>query len=112
SGSVAEFGDRPVAVLLITDDGYVLSATEHLKPAGNAKSFTLKLGKTAGPPRPQLVFAIASSKPLEALNVPPDASRAAQVFPRVIAEASQRNLPLSVRAKYFVLQKMPETVPR
>jgi hypothetical protein len=112
SGFVAEFGDRHVAVLLITDDGYVLSATEHLKPAGNGKSFTLTLGKTPGPPRPQLVFAIASSKPLEALNLPPDGSRAEEVFSRVLAEASQRNLTLNVRAKYFVLQKMPAAAPR
>ena len=112
SGLIAEFGDRYVAVLLITDDGYVLSATEHLKPAGDGKSFTLKLDKTAGPPRPQLVFAITSSKPLEALNLPPDGSRAEEVFPRMLAEASQRNLTLNVRAKYFVLQKIPAAVPR
>jgi eukaryotic-like serine/threonine-protein kinase len=112
SGLVSEFGDRHVEVLLIADDGYVLRATDHLKPASNGKTFVLKLNKTPGPPRPQLVFVIASSKPLEALNLPPDGSRAEEVFPRVLAEASQRGLTLNVRAKYFVLQKVPAAIPR
>jgi eukaryotic-like serine/threonine-protein kinase len=112
SGVISEFGDRHVEVLLIADDGYVLRATDRLKPASNGKTFTLKLNKTAGPPRPQLVFVIASSKPLEALNLPPDGSRAEEVFPRVLAEASRRSLTLDVRAKYFVLQNVPAAVPR
>jgi hypothetical protein len=112
SGFVAEFGDRHVEVLLIADDGYVLRATDRLKPASNGKTFTVGLDKTAGPPRPQLVFVIASSAPLEALNLPLDGSRAEQVFPRVLAEASRRGLTLNVRAKYFVLQKVAAAAPR
>jgi eukaryotic-like serine/threonine-protein kinase len=113
SGFVSEFGDRHIEVLLVADDGYVLRATDHLKPASNGETFSLKLDKTPGPPRPQLVFVIASSRPLQALNLPPDGSaRAEEVFPRVLAEASQRSLTLDVRAKYFVLQEAPAAVPR
>jgi eukaryotic-like serine/threonine-protein kinase len=104
SGIVAEFGDRVVEVLLIPEDGYVLSATKRLKPASNGKTFTVKLGNPkTGAKQPLLVFAIASSKPLEALNLPPDA-RAEEVFPRLLTEASQRSLAFNVRAKYFEVQ--------
>jgi eukaryotic-like serine/threonine-protein kinase len=103
TGSVAEFGDRHVELLLIADDGYVLNATARLRAAGQTMTFSLELGKTPGPPVPQLVFAIASSKPLEALKLPPDA-RAEQVFPQVLTEASQRGLTLNVSVKYFMLQ--------
>jgi eukaryotic-like serine/threonine-protein kinase len=105
SGFVTEFGDRHVEVLLITEDGYVLSATEDLKPASNGKTFTVKLDKAPGPPGPQLVFALASSKPLEALNLPANGSRAEQVFAQVLTEAAQRSETLNVSAKYFILEK-------
>jgi hypothetical protein len=82
----------------------VLSATKRLKPASNGKTFTVKLGNPkTGAKQPLLVFAIASSKPLEALNLPPDA-RAEEVFPRLLTEASQRSLAFNVRAKYFEVQ--------
>jgi tetratricopeptide (TPR) repeat protein len=105
SGFVAAAGDRHVELLLITEDGFVLSATHDLKPTSNGKTFSVKLGKTPGPPGPQLVFAIASSKPLAALNLPPDGSRAEQVFAQVLTEAAQRSLTINVSTKYFVLGK-------
>jgi eukaryotic-like serine/threonine-protein kinase len=105
TGSVAEFGDRHVELLLITDDGYVLNATEHLRAASRTMTFSIKLDKTPGPPGPQLVFAIASSKPLKALSLPPNGLRADQVFSQVLAEASQGGLTLNVSAKYFLLEK-------
>jgi eukaryotic-like serine/threonine-protein kinase len=113
-GTVAEFGDRHVELLVIADDGYVFNVTARVKPMDNGKSFSFGMKKTRGPacPQfvsacPQLVFAIASSKPLEALKLPPDGVRAEQVLPQVLAEASQRRLTLNVSAKYFGLQKVP-----
>src|SRR5262249_12679140 len=44
AGSVAEFGDRYVELLLIADDGLVTRMTEKLKQSGNAKTFSVKLG--------------------------------------------------------------------
>jgi eukaryotic-like serine/threonine-protein kinase len=113
-GTVAELGDRHVELLLIADDGYVSNVTARLEPIDNGKSFSFRMKKTPGPacPQfvsacPQLVFAIGSSKPLEALKLPPGGVRAEQVFPQVLTEASQRGVTLSVSAKYFGLQKVP-----
>jgi hypothetical protein len=96
--------------LLITDDGYVRNVTEHLRAASRTMTFSIKLEKNSGPPRPQLVFAIALSKPLEALKLPPDGLRTEQVFPQMLTEASQRGLTLNVTAKYFLLQNASEGI--
>jgi serine/threonine protein kinase len=106
TGAVAEFGERHVELLLIADDGYVFNVTEYLKPTGNTDTFSFKPRKNdPGPPRPQLLFAIASSKPLQALKLPPDGSRADQVFAQVLAEALRSGQTLNVGWKHFMLEK-------
>jgi serine/threonine protein kinase len=106
TGSISEFGNSNVELLLAADDGYVRNLTALLKPSGNAKVFTIGIRKTSpGPPRPQLLIVVVSSKPLEALRLPPDGSLAEQVFPQVLAEASQSGQALNVSAKYFMLEK-------
>jgi serine/threonine protein kinase len=106
TGSISEFGNSNVELLLVADDGYVRNLTALLKPSGDAKTFTIGIRKTnPGPPRPQLLIAVVSSKPLEALRLPSDGSLAEQVFPQVLAEASQSGQTLNVRAKYFMLEK-------
>jgi serine/threonine-protein kinase len=106
TGSVAEFGDRHVELLLVADDGYVFNLTARLKPSGNAKTFSFKIGKNnPGPPRPQLLVVVLSSKPLEALKLPQNGSPAEQVFLQVLAEALQTGQTLNVGVKYFMLEK-------
>ena len=106
TGSVAELGDRHVELLLVADDGYVFNLTARLKPSGNTKTFSFKIGKNnPGPPRPQLLIVIVSSKPLEALKLPQDGSPAEQVFLQVLAEALQTGQTLNVGVKYFMLEK-------
>jgi hypothetical protein len=77
-----------------------------LKPSGSARNFTIGVRKTSpGPPRPQLLMAVASSRPLEALKVAPDGTLAGQVFPQALAEASRGGQTLGVSARYFMLEK-------
>ena len=106
TGSLAAFGNRHVELVLIADDGYVFNVTEHLKPAANAKTFSFRPVKNnPGPPRPQLLFAIASSRPLEALKLPPDGLRAGQVFAQVLTEILRTDQTLNVGWKHFMLEK-------
>jgi len=106
TGSLAAFGNRHVELALIADDGYVFNVTEHLKPAANAKTFSFRPVKNnPGPPRPQLLFAIASSRPLEALKLPPDGLRAGQVFAQVLTEILRTDQTLNVGWKHFMLEK-------
>jgi eukaryotic-like serine/threonine-protein kinase len=113
-GTVTEFGDRHLELLLIADDGFVSNITARLKPISNGQSFSFRMKKNAGPacPQfvsacPQLMFAIASSKSLAALKLPPDGVRAEQVFPQLLTEAAQQNVTLKASAKIFGLEKVP-----
>src|SRR5215470_3252776 len=69
AGSIAEFGDRQVELVLISDDGVVSKVTEPLKQSGDIKTFSFRLMKeNPDSPPGQLLFVVASSKPLEALK--------------------------------------------
>jgi TIR domain len=104
TGTVAEFGNRNVELLLVSADGFVHSLTKMLKPSDNDKTFTVGIQKNdPGPAQPQLLFAIVSSKPMEALKLPSDGQAAETVFANVGAEALQNGLMLNVSAKYFTL---------
>jgi serine/threonine-protein kinase len=106
TGSISGLGAGTIELLLVADDGYVHNVTRLLKPSGSARNFTIGVRKTSpGPPRPQLLMAVASSRPLEALKVAPDGTLAGQVFPQALAEASRGGQTLGVSARYFMLEK-------
>jgi serine/threonine-protein kinase len=106
TGSVAEIGDRLVELLLVADDGYVHNLTGRLKQSGNTKTFSFTpVQDNPGPPQPQLLFAIASSRPLDALKLPQGRSRAEQVFAQLEAEILQRGQTVNVSWKWFSLEK-------
>jgi serine/threonine-protein kinase len=105
AGSITEFGDRPVELLLITDDGVVSKVTEPLKQSGDIKTFSFRLVKDRDSPPGQLLFVVASSKPIEALKLPPSGSPAEQVFTRALAEKLQTRQTFNVSWKYFRLVK-------
>ena len=105
TGTVAEFGDRNVELLLVSDDGFVHNLTGMLKPTGDTKSFNIRMQKTdPGPAQPQLLIAIADAKPLEALK-PAQLGTAEQVFAQLLAEALKSAQSLNVSSKYFKLEK-------
>jgi len=106
AGSIAEFGDRHVELLLISDDGVVSKMTEPLKQSGDIKTFSFRLMKeNPDSPPGQLLFVVASSKPLEALKLPPGGSPAEQVFTRALAEKLQTRQSVNVSWRYFRLEK-------
>jgi serine/threonine-protein kinase len=106
AGSVAEFGDRQVELVLISDDGVVSKVAEPLKQSGDIKTFSFRLMKeNPDLPPGQLLFAVASSKPLEALKLPPGGLPAEQVFTRALAERLQTRQTVNVGWRYFRLEK-------
>ena len=101
-----EFADRYVELLLISDDGIVSKPMEPLQQSGNTKTFAFRLRKEkVDAPPGQLLLAVASSKPLQALKLPPDGLPAEQVFTRVLAEKLQTRQPVNVDWRYFRLVK-------
>jgi len=106
TGSIAEFADRYVELLLISDDGIVSKPMEPLQQSGKTKTFAFRLRKEkVDAPPGQLLLAVASSKPLQALKLPPDGLPAEQVFTRLLAEKLQTGQTVNVGWRYFRLEK-------
>jgi hypothetical protein len=107
-GTIAEFANRHVELLLVQDVGSVLNRKQFLVPSdGNTIKFSFQIGKNGpSPPRPQLLIAVASSMPLATLNLPDDGAAAEQVFTRALTEAAERRQTLDVSVKYFMLEKV------
>ena len=107
-GTIAEFGNRHVELLLVQDVGSVRNLKQFLVPSdGNTIKFSFRIGTDdAGPPKPQLLIAVASLMPLAALNLPDDGAAADQAFAQALTEAAERSQTLNVSAKYFMLEKV------
>jgi len=110
SGFVADFGNRNVELLMVDHEGIVLSLTSLLKGDGDPRAFTINLKREdAGPPKLQLLFALASSKPLESLKPRQPGSMelgtADEVFARVYDEGLKSGQSIDVRIKSFNLEK-------
>jgi serine/threonine protein kinase len=110
SGAVGDFGNRSVELLMIDHEGNVLSLTSLLKGDSDPKSFTINLQRgDAGPARLQLLIALVTGKPLEALKVRQAGSlelgTADQVFARVADEAKKSGQSIDARIKSFNLEK-------
>ena len=110
TGTVADFGNRNLELLMVDHEGIVQSLTKLLRLASDKASFTINIRRSdAGPPKLQLLLALVSSKPLDALKPPQAGSveigAAAQVFARVIDEVQQSGQSLNVGIKSFNLEK-------
>ena len=95
---------------MIDHDGIVLSLTSLLKDGGDKRTFTINMRRQdAGPPQPQLVFAVTSNKPLGAFRPTQPGSgeigSADRVFVAAFEEAQQSGQALNVGAKAFNLEK-------
>jgi hypothetical protein len=105
SGSVAEFGDHHVHLLLVSGSGAVRDFTDKLRSTGDVKSFTLTLdGGEPGPAQPQILLAIVSDSPLAALRTP-SAGPVAEIFARALKEARDSGQILGANAQYLKLEK-------
>ena len=103
TGSIHGFGNNNIELLLVSDEGSVLNVSSLLKPAGDGKTFNLRMQRTGAPgPQPQLLIAVASPKKLDTLQ-PRGAVEADLFFPLVLGEAKRAREALSATAKYFKL---------
>ena len=105
-GAVENFGTRHIDLLLVTDDGFVQNITYLLKPAAEEKSFVLRLGRSdrESGPLPQLLIAVASSKPLLALS-PHRPAKAEELFSLALDEANRSGQQPGAAAAYFKLDR-------
>jgi hypothetical protein len=106
TGTVVGYGNRNVELLLVSDTGIAENMSHLLKPHPEGKSFDIAMLRRAGASggQPQLLIAIASPRPLEALRL--DAPLAAErIFPALLNEATRTGQALAAMARYFKLEK-------
>jgi serine/threonine-protein kinase len=103
-GTVEGAGNNSVQLLLVSDEGAVQDLSGLLKPAGDARSFNLRVERIgAAGAQPQLLIAVTSTKPLETLR---DAkSPADRLFPLALVEATRTGQSIGAAVLYFKLDK-------
>jgi serine/threonine protein kinase len=104
SGSVENFSNRTIELLLITDDGQVQNLSSLLKPGTDSMSFTIGLQGNKADAAPQLLMAIASSRALESLRSSQPVA-ADIFFPQALKDAKEAKVPVTATARFFKLQK-------
>ena len=106
NGMVDRYGERQVALLLVSDAGIVQNVSNLLKPGMDAKTFNIGIKRAEGVTgrQPQLLIAVASPSPIGALQ-PGEPTKSDQFFGRVLSEAENLGMPLSAVARYFILEK-------
>jgi serine/threonine protein kinase len=102
TGTIESVGNGSVQLLLVSEEGVVQDLSRFLKPAGDARSFSLLMQRSgAAGAQPQLLVAVTSTKPLETLK---DANSPADpLFPLALVEATRAGQPLGAAVFYFKL---------
>jgi serine/threonine-protein kinase len=105
SGSIDGFGTNNVQLLLVSDEGLVQDVSGLLKPAGDAKTFNLRMQRTGAPgAQPQLLVAVSSNKPLETLR-DAKSTPADKLFPLALVEGTRTGQAIGATLRYFKLDR-------
>ncbi len=105
-GSIENFANRVVELLLISDNGMVQNMSYLLKPGTDALSFAIPVPRSdqASANTSQLVMAVATPRVLDSLRQPVP-TPADQFFLQAFAEAQRANVTISATARHFTVQK-------
>jgi len=105
TGSVDGVGNNSVQLLLVSDEGQVQDVSALLKPAGDARTFNMRMQRTgAAGAQPQLLVAVSSAKPLESLKGA-QSTPADQLFPLALTEATRTGQAIGAAIRYFKLDR-------
>ena len=104
TGSVEGAGNDHVQLLLVSDEGLVQDLSALLKPAGESRTFNLRMQRVgAAGAQPQLLIAVTSARPLETLR---DANSPADpLFPLALVEATRTGQAVGAAVRYFKLDR-------
>jgi serine/threonine-protein kinase len=106
NGMVDRYGTRIVDLILVSDTGAVKNVSSQLKSGTDAKTFNIEMPGSEGTAgrQPQLLIAVASSAPIDAIQLRQPAE-AEQFFPSVLSDAARSGKSLSAVARYFMLER-------
>ena len=104
TGTVENFANRIVELLLVTDSGEVQSLSYLLKPGTDSLSFSIGMQRgSGGGDGPQLVMAVATPQVLDSLRRPKPMA-ADSFFLQAVSEAQRNNVQITTAARYFRLK--------
>jgi serine/threonine-protein kinase len=103
SGTIENFANRVVELLLVSDSGEVQSLSYLLKPGTDSLSFSIGLQRSGAVDAPQLVMAVATPQVLESLRRTKPMA-ADTFFLQAVSEAQRNNVPIASAARYFRLK--------
>jgi serine/threonine-protein kinase len=106
AGSIENFANRVVELLLIPGDGEVQNLSYLLKAGTDALSFSIDLQgpkENLGSNAPQLIMAVATPRVLDSLRQPRP-TPADQFFLQVLSEAQRANMTITASARYVTIE--------
>ena len=99
NGTVENFANRVVELLMVSDRGEVRSLSYLLKPGVDSLSFALPMERTTGP---QLLLAVAAPRVLDSLRQPRPMA-ADTFFLQATSEAQRGNVTITAAGRYVML---------
>jgi hypothetical protein len=106
TGVLDRYGSSNIELLLVTDSGAVLNVSYLLRVGTADKTFTMTRAdiRNAAAGQPQLLIAVATLKPFEALRFDRPVA-ADRLFPALLSEAVRTNQGIAATARYFKLER-------
>jgi Protein kinase domain len=102
TGTIENFANRVVELLLVSDSGEVQNMSYLLKPGVDSLSFSIGIQRGGGGDGPQLVMAVTTPQVLESLRQPKPMA-ADTFFLQAVSEAQRNNVAIATAARYFRL---------
>jgi hypothetical protein len=103
SGTIENFANRVVELLLVTDSGEVQSLSYLLKPGTDSLSFSVSVPSGSAGDGPQLLMAVATPQVLDSLRRPKPMA-ADSFFLQAASDAQRNNVAITTAARYFRLK--------
>jgi serine/threonine-protein kinase len=103
SGTIENFANRVVELLLVSDSGEVKNLSYLLKPGTDSLSFSMGMQRSGGGDGPQLVLAVTTPQVLDSLRQPKPTA-ADTFFLQAVSEAQRNNVAIAAAARYFRLK--------
>jgi len=103
SGTIENFANRVVELLLVSDSGEVQNLSYLLRPGIDSLSFSIGMQRGGGGDGPQLVMAVATPQVLDSLQQPKPMA-ADTFFLQAASEAQRNNVAIATAARYFRLR--------
>jgi serine/threonine-protein kinase len=103
SGTIENFANRVVELLLVSDSGEVQNLSYLLKPGIDSLSFSIPMQRGSGGDGPQLVMAVATPQVLDSLRQPKPTA-ADTFFLQAVSEAQRNDVAIVTATRYFRLK--------